>query len=89
VNIEAPAVFSRTALDKQKTQTAAIKIMSKAKQAGTFFGGLIHRKNGDKESRRPPITLRPFTLGWKGFHLYEPEEVAEPTDQINMGRRER
>ncbi|MFN7994352.1 MAG: class I SAM-dependent methyltransferase [Bryobacteraceae bacterium] len=25
---------------------------------------------------RPTITLRPFTLGWQGFHLYEPEQVA-------------
>jgi arsenite methyltransferase len=33
---------------------------------------------------RPPITLRPFTLGWKNFHLYEPEEVAERMAQVGM-----
>ena len=31
---------------------------------------------------RPPITLRPFTLGWADFHLYEPEDVAELLGQV-------
>jgi hypothetical protein len=28
--------------------------------------------------------LRPFTLGWEGFHLYEPEDVADCLDRAGI-----